>query len=651
MPPLTHETKAPESALEQLFTLGAISEIDYHFARGLRGLVSDEPAWVYVAAALASRAVQAGHVCLDLGSFLSTPLLDKEENPVELQLPALGEWQTMLSNSRLVDDLQALGKQESEPVPLYLEAGERLYLQRYADYQQRLAAALTPRIGQAQELDSELLERGLEHFFGVAGPEPDYQRVAAALALRSRFCVISGGPGTGKTTTVAKILLLIQQQALEQQGAAARILLLAPTGKAAQRLSESIDRSLNALQAQQASAMDTELAARLWQSVPREASTIHRALGYRSRTPTQFRHNPEDPLHADVVLVDEASMVDLALMTKLLEAVAPNARLILLGDKDQLASVEAGAILGDIFNADAPHGYSAELRQFLDSVADTRVLGAEVGASARDQEPPPISDCMVQLVRSYRYAADSAIGQLARAIRSGDAVTALTALSGASGAVDPASTSLWIDTEQLDKQQLFARLSQVLVEGYEQYLAASGPEERLRALAGFRLLTPHRRGPIGSVALNALAEEVLRPRLGAMAQGGFYPGRPIIVTENDYQMELFNGDVGVIDRGPDGTRLVAHFESADGIRQVQTSRLPAHETVFVMTVHKSQGSEFDHVALVLPQQRSPVFTRELLYTGITRAKQRITLLGREDILRQGLQTRIQRASGLRSSLW
>lgn len=625
-------TPATPPTLDSLFESGIISELDYYFARALQSRAPTEDPRLFVAAALASRAVQMGHVCLDLQTFQGAALLDRNERPVSVELPSLAEWQQVLANSELVSQ-GALSK--TEPLPLLFESPHRLYLHRYATYQRRLVDALAPRLERPRVVNEQVLATGLHQLFPQdSALNGDYQCLAAALAVRSRFTIISGGPGTGKTTTVTKILLLLQAQALAQNQLTDRLLLLAPTGKAAQRLTESIEQSLTRLREQGVITEEASAAA------AGEAQTIHRALGYQRRTPTRFRHDAQNPLPAEVVLVDEASMVDLALMTKLVEAVSPDARLILLGDKDQLASVEAGAILGDMFNAEAAAGYSPELLAYLER--STLQQAAELGGSG---ESKPIADCRVQLVHSYRYDDESGIGVLARAVRDGDEATA-TALLRA-----PPAGVTFVNTQGHSYARRIAALKNVFREGYAEYARASDVEERLALLAAFRCLSPHRRGPIGVGALNDLASEVLKPMLGANAQAESYAGRAIIVTENDYQMELYNGDTGVLGSSADGTKLFAFFLQQGTLRRLQLSRLPAYETVFAMTVHKSQGSEFDSVALVLPVEPSPVFTRELVYTGLTRARKSVRLIGTESILELGLRTRVQRASGLRQALW
>jgi len=428
------------------------------------------------------------------------------------------------------------------------------------------------------------------------------------MACRRRLAVISGGPGTGKTTTVVKILALLQEQALARSREPLRIVLVAPTGKAAQRLGESIDGSLKALPVSEA----------VKRSIPTRASTIHRALGFMPATPTRFRHGVDRPLCADVVLADEASMIDLALMTKLVEAVAMDAHLIILGDKDQLSSIEAGAILGDIYDAQARSNSSASA----------------------------LASCMVELTKSYRYDEHSGIGALAGAINRGDPDAVMTILKG-EGAMPYGEVAI----ASLDERYPFAgHLGKAMVDGYRACLTASSVSERLQLMTRFRILCAHRRGPLGVDVLNGLAEQHLR-RAGLLElNSSYYDGRPIMITRNDHQLGLFNGDVGVIHHGDTGVAL-AWFAGDDGPRALPPSRLPPHETVFAMTVHKSQGSEFDRVAVVLPSRASPILTRELVYTGVSRARSRVDIHGAEHVLCHALGRRIERGSGLSDALW
>jgi len=501
--------------------------------------------------------------------------------------------------------------------PLVLDAAGRLYLRRYFEHEARLAAALRARAQQSTAaLGEDEIEDALDRLFPasaataagaspVAG-EPDMQRVAARTAATRHLCVISGGPGTGKTSTVVKILALLAEQSQRAGERAPRALLLAPTGKAAMRLTDAIRRAKDAL------ACTPEIRA----AIPEQASTIHRALGSIEGSSTRFRHDRAHPLRADVVLVDEASMVDLALMTRLVAAVPDTARLILLGDKDQLASVEAGAVLGELCGPERPH----------------RAPDAPLAAS------------IVELTRSYRYGAGSGIEALASAINAGDAARALAILADPAVAdvarVDPASEST-----------LSEPLRDAALTGFRAYLDENDPAQSLAALERFRILCAHRHGPYGVGAANAEVEALLASadRIDRRA-GPTYLGRPIIVMRNDYQLQLFNGDVGtIVDH--EGRRL-AFFLGPDGTpRHLSPARLPPHETVFAMTVHKSQGSEFDRVAVLLGDRSSPLLTRELLYTAVTRARHAVSLHATVEVIAEAISRPTERASGLRDALW
>jgi exodeoxyribonuclease V alpha subunit len=610
-------------------SLGVLTEIDCHLGRALLRFESSDQPLAALAGALTSRAVQAGHVSLDLAHLASEPVVDREDNLIAVAWPSLDAWRTAFDQSSLVGASSA-PDDTGNLTPLVVDSKHRVYLQRYASYQDRLVAQLSARTRKVGDLDESVLAAGLERLFPSAPasseqPAFDAQRFAALLAVHGHFTVISGGPGTGKTTAVGKVLLLLQEQAAAAGKPPLRITLVAPTGKAAQRLTDSLGTALASLDASPGTMTN----------VPAVASTIHRALGYSSRTPTRFRRNQQHPLGADVVVVDEASMVDLALMTKLVEAVPSTARLILLGDKDQLASVEAGAIFGDIFQPELERRYSPALVQLAER------LGSGGLASALDL--PPIADSTVHLSRSYRYADDSSIGDLARALRAGDGSLTTRALSAGGDVV-------WVRAEPDAPEPLELKLRETAEMGYREYARESDPARRLVLLSGFRFLSAHRRGPLGIESLNRLVEQSLT-RHGLEPTEGHYDGRPIMITENDYQIGLFNGDIGVLGREPGQERLFATFQSPDGPRRVQASRLPAHETVFAMTVHKSQGSEFDRIALVMPERPSRVFTRELLYTAVTRARRQVIVFGSGEVLLSGVTNPIHRSSGIGDALW
>jgi exodeoxyribonuclease V alpha subunit len=615
----------PQDMLERLAAAGVLAPLDVHFARTLSRLCAEASEAVLLGAAFASRAVTQGHVCADLRTLSDRPLLDGEGAPLpDLRLPPPLAWVLELGGCTMV------GRGEGS-TPLVLDDAARLYLRRYHRYQSELAAALRARAtATTDDFDPDRLRASLARLFADAsGSRADpRQRLAALVATLRRLTIISGGPGTGKTTTVVRILAALQEQALVAERRPLRIELLAPTGKAAARLVESIragKAKLDTTDAVKAAIVD-------------EAATIHRRLGYRPHTPTRFTHHADNPLPADVVLVDEASMVDLALMAKLVDAVPAHARIILLGDKDQLASVEAGAILGDICDTRSEHRVSEALAEQVRALAGTDAPELPVGPG-----PAGIRDCIVHLTHSYRFDAKSGIGALAHAVGTGHAQRAVELLTE-----DPDPSVRLVELTRIE--DLRERIRTAVLEALCPYLDAKDPAERLEQLGIYRLLSAHRRGPFGAERLNSLIEDLLARAGRIDPSAEHYHGRPIMVTRNDYQLELFNGDVGVLHRGPGGT-LRAHFPGPGGEpRSFLPGRLPPHESVYAMTVHKSQGSEFDAVGLLVPPQLSPVLTRELVYTGLTRARRRVTLFGSVDVLREAIDRRIERASGLRDAL-
>jgi exodeoxyribonuclease V alpha subunit len=624
-PPASGFPSAPTSAarLVELVEHGVLSEFDREFALSLAVIAGERSELVLLAVAFASAAVQAGHTCVDLARLAERSFADAEGRPLDGVWPAGDAWLAAVRASKLVMTAGAAG---AEVRPLVLDERGRLYLFRYFDYETRLAGALLARVEPvAEPLEPVALAASLERLFPASDTRAALQRLAALVFLRRRLTVISGGPGTGKTYTVAKALALLQEQALAKGLAPHRILLTAPTGKAAQRLGDAIRDNVERL------GLDAEKLA-----IPTQASTLHRALGYRAQNPTRFRHDARHPLPDDVVVVDEASMVDLALMTKLATAVRPDARLLLLGDKDQLASVEAGAILADIY-AGADQGFSRALAREL---AD--FTGARRGETSA-RSAPGLADGMVHLTESHRFDDDGGIAALARAVNAGDAAAALDVLARGGG------VSL---VPVADRSELERVLGPLVADRLGD-LRAGSVEERLARLDGFRILAAHRRGAFGVAGLNAFVAAELGRRERLEPRGSFYEGRPVIVVANDYDTGLYNGDVGLIaSRASDAPRR-AWFrgEAAGTLRDLSPARLPLHETAFALSVHKAQGSEFAEVVFVLPERPSPILTRELVYTAVTRARRRVTLLGSAPILRQAIATRVERASGLADRLW
>jgi exodeoxyribonuclease V alpha subunit len=614
----------------------------------------------------ASLATSNGHVCIPLS-----------------ELAEQGEDFASLSTALLSTGV--VGR-SSHPgaLPLIIDEEGRLYLHRYFDYEARLAGRLMQAAATPPRAVDSAARDLLDTLFPPApGNEVDWQKIAAAMALRNTLTVISGGPGTGKTTTVVNLLACLLTQ--EPQ---ARVALAAPTGKAAARLVEAIR--------QRADHLPHDLRARL----PHEAFTIHRLLG---ANPGQGRytHDAGNPLPIDVLIVDEASMLDLAMATRLLEAVPASARIILLGDKDQLSAVESGAVFAELCAdptmGDACRGDVAALCGY----APERIAAPEPVQSS------PLRDAALWLTKNYRFGAGSGIGRLATCINEGRAQEAMAwlpsepappgtkAQAGAGGSqaigtgsqgrkakarVDEASLSLFPELDRpavgagssrpcdpgppdssvlwLDSRPGHAGPRDAILAGYAPYLEAVLRDSHdvgavTRAFARFRVLCAVRQGPSGVTAMNDQLARHARQALGDAAEGQgtgsrspWYLGRPVMVLRNDDVLKLFNGDIGIALPDASGELAVYFPDGENGYRAVPTARLPEHETAYAMTVHKAQGSEFDAVLLALPPQHSRAVARELLYTAVTRAKQRVTLSAPSEVLVRAVATRSKRHSGL-----
>ena len=446
-----------------------------------------------------------------------------------------------------------------------------------------------------------------------------------------RFTVISGSPGTGKTTTVAKILALLIDL---DDSKKLRIALTAPTGKAAARLQESISRTKETLNC-------TNL---VKAKIPDKATTIHRLLGSLFMSP-YFRHNAGNPLPYDLIVIDEASMVDLPILSKLVQAMLPKSRLILLGDKNQLASVEAGAVLGDICGSTALNIFS---RQLMDQFKP--YTGEGFPADFRIIESPGLHDCMVELQENYRFAENSDIGQISAAINRGEGPQIIEALKN--------RYYKNIQWSILPKaRELALKLKPWIVDGFRNYLILVGAHGRLDdifdAFDQFRVLCALRQGPFGVSAVNPVIEKILAGEGMIRPEGRFYHGQPVMITRNNNQLKLFNGDVGLIlsDDQKDGELSAVFRDGSDRFRRFSPQRLPEHETVYAMTVHKSQGSEFENVLFLLSDRDAPVLTRELIYTGMTRARNHVLLWSDETVFNASVLRQIQRSSGLQDALW
>lgn len=613
------------------------SELDVQFARLIVKIATysnrDEARKIFVTAASVSKCTGEGNICLYLPNLVCLESTRKDQltgSPVNENLT---DWQRILENSG------AVGR-PGDFKPLILDGGLRLYLYRYWDYEKKLIEFIRNRItpeetDHAREglrVDIPLLRDTLKRLFPPGGDEyPDWKKIAVLTSVLSPFCVISGSPGTGKTTTVAKILAVLLEQA---KGCPLRISLAAPTGKAAVRLQEAIKKNKNLLNC----ADDVKAV------IPESATTIHRLLGSVPDSP-YFRYHSSNVLPYDIVIIDEASMVDLPLLSKLVQAMAAQTRLILLGDKDQLASVEAGTVLGDICGGGPMNCFSGTFVEKLKVH-----LGDDIHAQIPLGINSGVGDCMVELQKNYRFGEHSGIAYASHAVKQGDGKQAL--------AIMKSGTYKDIRWTELSRPETVYRvLKNDIIRGFRNYLEAvkrqASVDEIFDAFEDFRVLCALREGPFGVNAVNAYIEQLLLKEKLVRFDSRWYMGRPIMVTHNDYPLRLFNGDVGIIMSDRDGDRQPrAFFKGTDGqIRKIFPHRLPQHETVYAMTVHKSQGSEFNEVLLVLSNWDSPLLTRELIYTGITRARKSVQILGDEGIFHGAVSRRIFRESGLRDLLW
>ena len=591
--------RAPE-LLREFNAAGVLHSADVHVASRIARVGGESDERVMLAAALAVRGPRIGHVLVDLATIAGTAAVDLEEEVdlSDLPWPEPEEWLAAVAASPLV------GEMDSDPErPLRLW-GSRLYLDRYWRAEAQVAEDLLAMAGaEASVVDAEATKTDLAALFpGEQGAGK--QALAAEVAASGRLTVIAGGPGTGKTTTVARIAALLMADA-ERGGRVPLIGLAAPTGKAAQRLQESVR--------EEAARLDVSVTVRE-RLLELEAVTLHRLLGWQPRTHSRFRHNREERLPFEVIIIDETSMVPLWMMARLLEAVRPQARLVLIGDPGQLASVEAGAVLGDI-----------------------------VGP-AEEEPDSPLGKRVVTLDRVHRYGEE--IAELAEAIRAGDADKVLALLENGGEQVQ------WIDADPGDpaSMPLLEPVRKATVEaGRAAFEAAAAGDAKaaLAAMAKHRILCAHRRGPHGVRRWNQQAEAWIAEEVeGFDPFGRWYVGRPLLVTENNYELKLYNGDTGIVIQRPDGS-LAAAFERGDEIVELSPTQLEAVETVYAMTIHKSQGSQFEAVSVLLPPESSRITSRELLYTAATRTRERLTLIASADAIRAASEHPVARASGLR----
>ena len=555
------------------------ADIDRHFANFIRRFGGDDTL-VPLAAALLSRSIREGNICLPLDKAPSHPA--EASDGGFLEWPPASTWRSILANSKAVGG-------PDDKTPLVIDESDRLYLRRYWNYQRHLGAALRKK-ATGNRTGSN----------GKAGT----QAGAIDAAMANALTIISGGPGTGKTTTVLHILARLLQKPGNER---LRVALAAPTGKAAARLEETLRMGLVTLDCPE------EVKTRM----PVNASTIHRLLGVKGNS-VYFRHDRQNPLPFDLLVIDEASMVALPLLSKLFDALPERCRVILLGDRDQLASVEPGAVLADIVDAAVSPGSL-------------------------------LRNAVVTLEKNYRFSEQSGIHHLCGAVRQGDANQAMRTLR-------EQSYPDLVSSELLEPHARAARFSEAVLAGFAGFAAEKDPANALARLGSFRVLSALRRGPFGVEKLNRNIEEILREAgLIAPPVTPSYAGKPILITQNDYQLQLYNGDVGILlpdrEAQENPMELWAWFIGKENkLRRFAPARLPQHEAAYAMTVHKSQGSEFDRVLFILPDADAPVVTRELIYTGLTRARSRVELWWNEAAFVPAVTRRAERNSGLRDLL-
>lgn len=601
--------------IERARRAGVLSPLDQHFANRLAALFDEGDPAVRWAAALACRQESLGHVCADLRRLVAEGLASDDgaaigELPVLVTHASADDWLAAIAASRLVEiatdgealdaDAEANAHAHAEVRPLVLDAQGRLYLRRLHRAEGELARAVLRRVARpdialadfdAPGAIAKVLEDRL-------APQDDAPRRALEIGLARPLSILTGGPGTGKTTLVARLVRLLALHGLEQNGRAPRVLLLAPTGKAAATMASSF--------AQERTRPGLTEAVRT--ALPTGAETIHRALARRARGHGRIPGGAV-AFDADVVVVDEVSMVDLELMARLFAACELVPRLVLLGDPRQLASVEAGAVLADL-----------------------------CGDATEAASVPDLERSIVRLTKSHRYQAAGGIGLLAEAVRAGDADLALEILS------DPRHAD--VERHELESPAELAGELAVRVRQQQVAVAAEqDPEAKLARLVDYRVLCAHRRGPFGVEALARELDAVAALERQVSSRAAEWPGRLLLVTRNAPEQSLWNGDVGLVEKLPDGLRAL--FPDPDGgVRTLSLARLPAHESAIAMSVHKSQGSEFAQVDLVLGVRVSRLMTRELLYTGITRAREGLRLHASEEVVRAAIARRARRDSGL-----
>ena len=618
-----------KSFLDCKNNLDGVLSIDFFLASRLCNIIKqktieqeDASGLLFHSIMATSQALREGHTCLKLSEEANQiGWLNADEDKKGYQFPDLQEWKNYLSDSTINPE---------NDYPIVYE-NERLYLRRYWQFENELAIVIRRLVQRVAPIDLEHGKQAIERLFPphldrVANSGLDWQKIAVANSLLRQFTIIAGGPGTGKTFTVTKILAALQT--LSDNGL--KIAMVAPTGKAAQRLNESIQKAKFVLRQHELTSEET------LESIPDTASTLHRLLKVKLGS-HNFHYHSTNSLPFDVVLVDEISMIDLPLMTRLMRAINPECRVIMLGDADQLPSVAAGSVLSDLAPRQTP-GYSKQTSEKLSELTgvDIPVIEPNNGLLNLDH--------LTVLQFSHRFQGDGEIGLLSEHVISGNSQASWKLLAEGKKQIEHINSPSINDWLFNTVDQYYLPL---FVTKRDNSITLS---EAFKQLNRFRFLAATRMGDQGVNRINETIEQYLRSKGLIRTQSEYYPGRPIMVTENHYHIGLFNGDTGILWENEDG-KLMAAFpqhraDEKDTVRWLSLGRLPSVETVYAMTIHKTQGSEFTHVGLVLPDSDSLILSRELLYTGITRASEKLSVWSDKSIWSLGVGRKVHRYSGL-----
>ena len=600
---------------------GTIPEFHFIFADFIYSLSDKKPLELYFSTLFLSYYCSKGNVCIDLNELLFTVKREFSLNNSSFLSPP-DQWHELLISCSVV------GKSD-EFCPLILD-DSLLYLHRYWHYELNIAGILLTHATKINSISNpERLRQLLASYFPEENKETNWQRIAGFIALVKGLCIITGGPGTGKTSTIIRILTFLIEY---YENKKLRIVLTAPTGKAAARIEESI---------QQAKAGFGENN-KISESIPSTARTIHRLLGIKPGS-AYFKYSSNNPLPVDIAVIDEVSMVDMNLVAKFLKALPSHARLILVGDRNQLASVQAGSVFSDICHESYVSVFSGS---FSNSIREYSYL--DQSRYMQHRSIPVLRDCIVGLKKTYRF--NSTISRFCQAINGGKGQKAFDIIIKSDKEI--------LSWNKIDKNsQLIDSLRSEVIQGWTPFLKAGTISDMFSNINKFRTLCVLRNGPYGVGMLNKIIEKILSEAGLIYPKTELYEKLPIMITKNDYRLNLYNGDTGIIAYDPSSKAVLkAWFKSVDNdkktaLRSYHLTQIPAYDISYAISVHKSQGSEFNIVQLILPDSNNPVLTRELLYTGITRTRHRVSIYGQESIFKKAVEQKISRVSGLKDKLW